>query len=289
MTKEEINKINLSVKNIFKFIEKEEFDEALELFYSIKNIYDAPAIKSKLDFIESYINESKKYNIISKDENNSKIFEYLKLGNLSLFYEDYYTALQYFSAGVYFTKDPIFQYYIGVCYYYLKDYVISLNKLSNYVTNNSYKAMESYKYISNIYKEFIDNEYIENGYSKKYDQLVDKLESSEASYRKIKNIKNGIISKIERKQKSKTLKLDDNEIIELINNKKVNDVVELFEKSDYKRKIIILAILYKNGYKNSADILLKKNVDDFKINCPDELNALNRNKQLYLRQSKFKG
>ena len=38
-----------------------------------------------------------------------------------------------------------------------------------------------------------------------------------------------------------------------------------------------------------TDILLKKNVDDFKINCPDELNALNRNKQLYLRQSKFKG
>lgn len=277
MTQKEMINLNKNAKKIFELINENNFSKAKEIFNTIEGINN-----NKISWIEKYIKEYEYYHSIKNTEIGKIIFEYLRLGNLSLYYEDYYTALQYFMAGSYLTKDPLFQYYIGVCYFYMGEHKGSLTSLSNYSLKHYLKQEESHFYISEIYKNMASDEYIDD---KRYSILVSKEEYHVSKYNKIKKIKNGCIFTI--KKHTKNIIFEDNEIKELISKGKINDVINMFNITMYKRKVTILALLYKGGKADTADRLLKKHREEIKKECPNELTALNNNKTLFMKQAKF--
>lgn len=286
MTINEKEKFNSIVKEIFKCIKENDTNKIDELLSSIDNIQLFGGVENDYNFIKSYIDEAKGYCYIQDED----VKKYLNLGNLSLFYEDFYTAYQYFEAGTYYTKNPIFQYYIGVCFYFLGRYGEAMSKFENYLIKNNFKAEEAYYFLKNICERMLADEYTENGETRRYYGLISKLENYDTMHQKIKNLKNGQVFKITKQKikKQKNINLNDAEILELISKGKINDVAEIFENAKHGRKISILAILYRSGFATTADKLLKINRDDLKENCPEQLSLLNKNKQLYLNQAKFK-
>ena len=277
MTIKEKEKFNQTIKEIFECVKENNTNKIDSLLSSISNIQLFGGVENDYDFIKSYIEEAKGYCNIQ----NEDVKKYLNLGNLSLFYEDFYTAYQYFEAGTYYTKNPIFQYYIGVCFYFLGRYGDAMSKFENYLIKNRFKAEEAYYFLKNICERILADEYTANGETKRYYGLM---------HQKIKNMKDGqTITIVKQKaKKPKNINLNDAEILELVSKGKINDVAEIFESSEHVRKVSILAILYKSGFATTADRLLKTNRNDLKENCPEHLSLLNKNKQLYLNQAKFK-
>lgn len=269
--------INNKVKNVFRLISKNEFQSASNIIDSLKYLD-----MDKITWIDRYIKEIQHYYIIKNTDEGKLIYKYIELGSKYLNQEDYKKALESFNEGLNITNDPLFKYYIGVCYYHIKEYKKSINELRDYNSTSVLKQKDSYLYLSKAYTKLGELAVKENERAK---DTYNKGASCYSEYKKLENIEKGIVFDI---QKSVNLTLNDSEVSELIIRGKINDVVDLFNTATYKRKITILALLYKNGNQAIADKLLKKNKDDLEENCKDELKQLNKNKQLYLKQSKFK-
>ncbi len=271
--------INKKIKKCLSLMEDGRFDE-------IDEIIDTINIKNNrnFDLFVNYINECKRYHSMKNSETGSAFYDYLNEGKEALDNDEYQKAIYFFNKALNITGDPLFYYYLGITYFQSKNYTMAYETLRMYVENSFFKLEESYEYLSTILKEIAYNRY-EDGlgkvslYLKKSDIYNEKLQD-------FKNVKSGIIFTIEKIPVC--LNLDDEEISKLIYNGKVNDVIEIFYTSPYDRKITILALLYKNGYKVVADGLLKKYEDELKDNCPEFLTQLKKNKKLYLNQAKFK-
>lgn len=271
--------VNNKIKKCLSLLEDGNFDE-------IDKIIDTINIKnnSGFDFIINYINECKRYYLMKNSKNGSLVLDYINSGKEALDNNEYQKALYIFNKAFKNTGDPIFNYYLGITYFKLKNYTMANDKLSNYALKSFYKLEESYEYLSIITEEIAYKRY-EDGKDniKKYRE---KSNLYKQKYKLVKKIKSGIIFNIEKKPVD--LNLNDKEISKLISSGKINDTVEIFYESTYERKIVILALLYKNGNGATADKLLKQYRDELKENCPEFLSQLNKNKKLYLNQARFK-
>lgn len=276
MTKNEKIEVNKKIKEVFALIDKKQFEKAesiLDLLEKYNN--------KKVRWVREYVTEYKYYHSIENTEKGRMIFEYLKRGNLSLNNKDYNTALEYFKEGLKLTKDPLFKYYIGVCYFNMENYEEAQNKFQSYSADACLKQEESYYYLTEIYDKLTEKKRNDFEKTRKAKQKADIYYSK---YKQIKQIKSGNIINVEKT--TKNIDLDDEEIKELISKHKINDVVNIFNIASYQRKVTMLALLYKNGFASTADKLLKTYGNKIKENAPEEFSKLNKNKKLYLMQAK---
>lgn len=272
------------VKKIFKYIKNNQFNEArliVEKIYSTIN----PNYTYKADYLKGLVDEAEK-NYLNKDTQNGLLKEkYLLLGNKSFEEKDYKQALEYYKSGFHKTRESIFNYYQGLCYFELKDYFNAEVKFFNYTQNGFEMLDRTYYYMTEIAiirADIEKNDTVKN--KKRYAKYLKKSDSYLTQYYTYTNINNGDLyhnGQIKKQEKPVNLITSDIEVEELISNGKLNDVIEIYEETTYSRKVTILALLYMNGFDKLADKTYKKDKDDLRRECYNEVQQLNKNKTLY--------
>jgi hypothetical protein len=292
MEKLEKNNIKKQILKIYKLTLEKNFSEAKKLLNSLKKFNNKEA-KEASNYIEKYIEETEKYNELKSQDKESDFNKFLNFGKLSIYYDDYYSALQYFNAGYYLTKDPLFKFYIGKCYYFLSEYHLSINALKNYSKNGYLKLEKAYYFITESYTNLLYNE-LENdnvNYKK-----VDKYKSNMQNYRrrcnKLKKIRLGKIIRNEDSyvmSEKDFINVEDETLNELIKEGDFLKIKDLIYKSSNKDRIRIIDILYKKGYFNFAEGILKEYRKEISQDCKKELFEVEKAKKLYKMKSKIGG
>lgn len=287
----EIEKLNKRMILVMELIEKNMFEEAENILQSLPEITEIRCIK-KLEYIKNIIEEKKVLHNLKTTEKGLKIFNYLKQLEELLENNKYEEALNISREAYKNTKNSLFMYYLGLCFLKLDNLVEAAQNFRFYKTLGTLKTIQANEYliqINGILAEDFDEKYLTSMTAKRSQTLLDKCSSLEAENKLINEIYEGKFYVLkQQKPKAKVkIELEDEEIKELLNNGKVNSVVEIFEnEEEYNRKITILALLYINGFSTSADKLLSKNRKAIKENCPKELKLLENNKKLYIAKSK---
>lgn len=123
-------------------------------------------------------------------ENNSSL-ELINNGKKYMFNKDYNSAINVFMEGLNNSYDPIFNLYIGICYYKCNDYLNSIKYLENYKNEKeenlevcylflsaNYKNINDYKMCFYYYQKFLGNENIDissksaNGIMSIYNNII---------------------------------------------------------------------------------------------------------------------
>lgn len=276
-----MNDLKQDILNIFKLIKQNKHDEAEKILNELLNIKNKN-ISSKLKIIKNILNDSKKHHELKKEDEN--ISTYLRLGKLSYYFGDHYYAFQYFSAGYYLTKDPLFLYYMGACMFYLEEYTTCIKLLKAYEGKGFLKIEKCYYYIALSYEilsETVPDENSEIDYFSYKDSYYKSSVQYFKKCNRIKEIRTGKIHKI-KNQKSK--KID-----ELLKKKDFKKIEELFIHLSNIDRINALKLLYMNGEYNFAEDLLNVYRKDLAKECKKELNKIEGNRKIYKMKSKIGG
>lgn len=276
------------VKIIYKLIENKKYDEARtileELYARINKNYTY-----KIDYLKGLIDESEKDYLNRDSVKSLKKEKFLLLGNKSYEEKEYEQAIEYYQEGLNQTKHPIFQYHLALCYYKLENYSDSIIRFKNYI-DKGYEMLDiAYYYLAEIYAILVEQAKVKRENELVYTNIkyAKKLKKSDmylSKYHTYTNIKNGDLfhnGPVKIKEKSVKLITKDNEVEELISKGKLNDVIDIYNETNYSRKVTILALLYMNGFDKLADKIYRKDKDILQKECSSEIKQLNKNKTLY--------
>ena len=234
---------------------------------NMKEQYDKYAFE--IDFLEKYINEKEYFKKIKNTELGNTIYKFLNNGKNQMNFEDYDSALNYFTAGIYFTNCPLFYYLTGKLLLNTYDKDVGVEYLEKYLElGGASKAYNTYGLLGNYYKG-LNKEKESYNYDKFY-KLSDIIGIN-------KNINDKEIV-----EKEKML------IEELTKNKNYQSLIELFEESSSEMKLKILTNLYLIGYVNQADKLLKQNIKILESSIDKKsLFEFKKNLTLYRNKGKY--
>lgn len=272
MQKINSEKINYSyeiLKQIHQLINEKKYDEAVKLLNKLKN-----EDENKVSYIRKFIAEEEYYNSIKETERGYKISKYLKSGKEALDKEKYQIALKIFSNGYKNTLDLIFYYYIGVCLAKLGNYKDAIQYLEIYKKHGFIKLDKCLHRLQKIYKELS----IKYDDKELYEEKISDCVSKERTIKQLQYFDFYAVG-IDKLNEIK-LNTNDKEVEELIKNSKFDEISILYDQSDYKRKITILAVLYNNGLDKFADNLLKNYKEELQENCKEDYNKLKKYKQI---------
>lgn len=142
----------VSLFAINKLIELNEFEEASELLKKINDKICLKKVETKLDYLNKKIKEKLEYEKLddSKKERYNKFKEF---GRHKYDIEYYEEAFDYYNAGLYVTKNNVFNYYIGKMYYKVGNFVEATKYLNEYNKYGAEKYSKSRLYLIQIYRK----------------------------------------------------------------------------------------------------------------------------------------
>ena len=156
----------------------------IDFYRNIINLIDSKQLKEAESIIKNNPGISKKYYFLERIEEQklpAKIKQkYLDIGRYALEIEEYKIAYDYFLAGKYLSKNPIFDYYIGKTFYKAGEFTEALYYFDTYAANGSLKLEECYVYLFLITKW--KGYETSNGYLRSV-QKLDYLLENNLSYR----------------------------------------------------------------------------------------------------------
>lgn len=263
-------RIEDEIKEIKFLIDNDMLDLAEERLKKVNQFWDYSSKKIQINLLNRYLDEQKEL-VKLKEENLYDTYEKFKnAGKLNNYYEDYYTAYQYFTAGYYLTKANIFKFYAAKCLFYIGKTEKAAKMLLEYNEKGYSKLLKSYRLLANCKclncktRRKLKKEY----YLSK--QVIDPNGDDS---------KNKFDSDIDENFFYEENRFDDNDTI-------LNEFEELsnIDKLKYIKK------LYQISNQNTADRLLKqyeKEISkDKSVN--QDLMQLKKNKALYINQGKYK-
>lgn len=287
---------NYILENIYKLIDKNDFDGAYKLNTKLYNNEDNDRNKDKLTYISNLIKEKEKNYLDINTKIGLDRKKYLNIGNKLLENDKKELSFYAYTIGYRLTKHPDFLYHIALHYYNEKDYATSKKYFLKYTYCNGAKYIEEvYYYLKEIdyiflpYQERMFDITNKAHYRKKRNTYYTEINNYQRLINRIKLLKNGIFSNEikEVKESLCEININNDEIKNLIKTGKLNDVENIYNESDYETKITILALLYLNNHIKFADRLYKQEKECLKENCPKLAKQLNNNRQLYITKAKF--
>ena len=287
--------VNDITNSILKSINLNNFEVARVLYNNLCSKTNESQ-KDKLSYLLYLINE-REFEYKNKNTQEGQLKQkYIRLGNLLYNQDKKELAIYAFKIGYRETKNNEFLFHLGKIFYENNDYNSAKSFFKKYIKNNGAKFFEeSYTYIFNINLKLLESKYRKLKYvksetiRKRKVELQKENDNIDTLLNRIKLLKSGIFNKEKYNTKLNLYKIktNDEEIETLVKSGKLNDVKNIFDVSEYEKKITILAILYLKGYANFADKILKEVKDNLNQNCPVGIKALNKNRTLYISKSKF--
>ena len=288
--------LNKNTKKLLNCVYNKYFDQAREYFETIKKDVNNDEDNIKIVYLQNLINdkEAKHLNRYTKEEKNRR--KYKKLGKKLHQKEKYELEFYTYSVGKKLTNHIDFDFLLARCYFHQGEYSIAKAMLTKYLAKGGAKYYE--EALCCLYeidcilidkKERIYNNFYSVNLSDRIKELKKETVQLDSKIKKIHEVKRGVFSveQLELKKKKYKINTEDNDIISLVKSGNLNSVKDLYDNSDYDTKISILAILYLNKFETFADKLFKGTKDELKANCPNGVNALNKNKTLYISKAKF--
>lgn len=261
------NTLDEEINYIKKLIDEDILDLAEEKINGIKQFVNYKSKKIQIGLLKRYLNEKKEITEL-KDSNLYDIYEKFKnLGKLSYYYDDYYTAYQYFTAGYYLTGINEFNFYAARCLFFLGEINKSVQLFLEYNRKGYSKLIRSYRFL--LKTSFFNNKEQRN-LKKEYNFFK--------------------LFMCQEKNKENHINIASQEIFEEIGQfDEINTILTQFENYNNIDKLKCIKYLYQKSYKNVADKLLKKYeqqiIEDKKLN--KKLLQLRKNRILYINQGKY--
>ncbi len=249
------------ILKINKLIEKEMFEES---YYNIRKLKNNTKCDQDIfDLPERKLNDSKKLKDLKERNLYDRMLEFKSHGKLNGYYDDYYIAHQYYTAGFYITGYVDFYYYLGVNYFRMNRQGEAVKMFKKYIKNGGYnKIAKTYKYLYRCTRIFDKKE--------RYDYF-----EQYKSYKKIsKFLENEFINTEEEYDFAKT---------------DVQNIINDFDSYSNSKKLRALRYLYQKSFVSIADNLYKQYKNGFKADktVNKEHSELVKNKTLYINQGKF--
>lgn len=248
------------ILKINKLIEKEKFEES---YYNIRRLKNnTKCDQDIIDLLERKLNDSKKIKDLKERNLYDRMLEFKSHGKLNGYYDDYYTAQQYYTAGFYITGYVDFYYYLGVNYFRMGRQGEAVKMFKKYIKNGGYnKLHKAYRYLYRCYRIFNNKEKNE--------------------FLKLSNSYKRITMFLEDEQFNK-VEYNFDEI-------SIQDIINEFDSYENIKKLHALKYLYQKGNMQIADRLYKKYKNVFKEDksVNKEHKKLLTEKTLYINQAKF--
>ena len=142
-------RIEDEIKEIKFLIDNDMLDLAEEKLKKVNQFWDYNSKKIQINLLNRYLDEQKEL-VKLKEENLYDTYEKFKnAGKLNNYYEDYYNAYQYFTAGYYLTKANIFKFYAARCLFYAGKTEKAAKMLLEYNEKGYSKLLKSYRLLAN--------------------------------------------------------------------------------------------------------------------------------------------
>ena len=221
----------------------------------------------EIKYLSRFLEEQEKF----YGEKKELVTNFLSSGRDCLYFDEQEEAYNYFSAGLYVTELPLFEYLMGKTLY--MDYDTreqGVDLLEQYV--NSYGGSKLYKACSILeeYYHFLD--------------------SKKSNYYKDKRDRIKLISNVDYKRNDRSVVFEEiKKVQELGKNKEIDKLYEMFDDSTDEIKLRIIGELYKRAYRKQADELYKKNrreIEKHSKNSKRLVNELDKNKTLFINKGK---
>lgn len=262
--------IDEEINDIKKLLDEDMLDLAEEKLNDIKKFLDYKSKRIQINLLKRYLNE-KKDMIELKKENLYDIYEKFKsAGKLNNYYEDYYTAYQYFTAGYYLTKANIFKFYAARSLFYMGETEKAAEMLLEYNEKGYSRLLKSYRLLANCKCLSCKTR---RKLRKEYCLSKTLIEPYNYDLRKKSNIDN----------------CEDIFYEENISDD-IDIILDKFEELSNIDKLKYIKYLYQNSNQNIANKLLKqyeKEISKDKT-ANKYLLQLKKNKTLYINQGKNK-
>ena len=254
---EEINYIKM-------LIDENILDLAEEKLNNIKQFVNYKSKKIQIDFLNRYLNEKKELNKL-KEANLYDVYEKFKSsGKLNYYFDDYYTAYQYFTAGYYLTGINEFNFYAARCLFFLGKINKSIKLFLKYNEKGYSKLNKSYKFL-------LKTNYFNDKQKKQIKKEYYYLKSFICSEKNVED----------------NMEIPSQEIFEEREQfDEINTILTQFENYSNLDKLKYIKYLYQKSYKNIADKLLKKYEQQIikDKNAREKLLELRKNRKLYINQ-----
>lgn len=260
------------MKEINRLIDEDNLNEAKILLTSLKSNFEFKKYKKQYSYLMSKYNEKKLVNDIINSESKYVYEQCRSLGKLNMYYDDYYTAYQYFMAGAYLTDLPYFYYKAGQAMFFYGNEKKAANLFLKYNENGFSKLKRSFSYLSECRSVF--NAKQRRAYKGKFSQINALKRSIKTANNQ--EVKESIIDNIFEDTNYNREEID------------VNQILADFNSYTNLEKIKAIRILYQNGFREHGDNYYKKY---FKILESDkestkEFKRLSLNRTLYINQGK---
>lgn len=260
------------MKEANKLIEEDNLKEAEILLTSLKSNFEFKKYKKQYSYLLSKYNEKKWLNDILNSELKD-IYEQCKsLGKLNMYYNDFYTAYQYFMAGAYLTDLPYFYYKAGQAMFLYGNEKEAADLFLKYNETGFSKLKNSFSYLSQCRSLFNSKE--RRFYKGKLWQInaLKRDVKIADSQENVGNVKDNIFEETSY----------DREDID------INEILTNFDSYTNLEKIKAIRILYQNGFRKYADNYYKmysKLLESDKESTK-EFKRLALNRKLYINQGK---
>lgn len=261
--KENIDDIICQIKSL---IDDDILNQAKDKLDNIKHIFDYKSRKIQISLLKRYLKEKEEIQRLKESKLYDVYEEYINLGKLNFYYNDYYTAYQYFTAGYYLTEINEFKFYIARCLLFMGKNEEAINLFIEYNKEGYSKLLRSYRFlINNRHLSSKDRKKIK----KEYYLLMAILEPEK---------------KINKDYNDKDIK--ENFFFEDNITDDINTILNKFDEYSDIDKLKFIKYLYQKSYQKIADKLLKQYEQKF---CKDketntQMIQLKKNRLLYIKQ-----